>query len=1524
NLHRQVHDPDAGGSSSDGGSAAAAGVVQNDESRIATPSGVRTEANDGTSMASGSAVSSAATKPQTRMLPGLMQEVSNKGVIYTIVRALGVGAQGAARKVLHQYDPDVLMKVVTLFRQYEEIFPASAQLQCAIAVFQGFARANRYLERVHLQAAQARADPSALDVQFLCWARLHRLDSTDDESTDSKMTVAKRVEFELIQQQNQKLTLRVHVLVSDLWTVLQDKNPNLDRLSSLGLQINRLTSTIQGSHDKLLSMAPQSISVMREAARFFIEVANDPRRGRELLLDAEQIEDEQSRLRSAVTETDILLGAIVTDFDISGDGVAILRVSSKVESLGIIMSSNAAALKLLGFHSRELIGHDINTLVPEPIASVHRNFLVKYTEDGEETIVNTSRVYFMQHRAGYVLPASVWVRPAADEWAAVCEEINTPLSFIFFAGVEMGWRVTGVCKKAMAALNVDTQVMRSGSLSASSIIPQLQLSLRRLQDENGALIELQPLVDYADLAHAGQHSARSSDVNHMPSSTPLLLVHARQQVLRMPTLNTLVHIIRFRSASASEARRFRRDQELALAAAAAGGHPSGSGSGGSDAEPPLFSFDSVLPAHATGGGDISLCPIMRKSAAARGVNGIAPPNTVATAAAAKAVAPSGSTPHGLLASGSLDRPDSGGRAARTPITSPLHSVHQSGGGSSNPASCTPSFSVNSGVALHSATSPCTPQSSVGDDTPALPGTPNFGLTSPLHPFASREPSRRFSMEMPGGSRRVMWEQPATVTDAVVSVTDAGAGNAVKALASEQPMVVNAEDSDNEEANSSSLAGASGSSSDGGHGAPRPVLSPVHRPANSRELDTSTSLLAQPLDAKPAGVGAAGVSGAFDASINQPPRLGGMRPSMSVGGAGGGAAGVRASRAGSVDDDQQGGRPGSVHSKGSASSKSSVNDVLRRSVQVRSTRMERSLRLLHQAVLLLVIAVAIMNLTAVFVTSSLLRQLITNMALVSESGQRVQHLQDAMIDVSDQVLSQAGVYTPRAAWAAVLPHTRTAVAEFERLHQELYMQLDVAQADEVELYSRDNLRLEDLVPGTYVSRSNYSATYRNVSFANGGLEFIAKARLFMGLPEAAMLMTNPVVFWLNSNPNAVLLDAATRAVILSDGRSAHQAADICIADLIVIILSLSLLSSIALFIMAPAVCNVQRTKRNVFQVFLHVPSSVIRALRLMSTKRALQLKREQDGFDEDEDTQENAVYGTDAEFMGQQTPNLNRGESGAAAGSETDRGGARPSYNMMRSSSVNVNPLAEDDTGERELKAALNALANRRASVDIPAATSGVEGKYMLHRMTGTPATATPRRRLCGCCRKSPSTVPEMPLGFGRGKRHFQSRSSSGTSTFLVLAWPVLLCFAYYMYVHTRGVDLFWWVCVDSRAATCRCAHACLALPCSGVYFWRHQIVEYSKTARAETLFMTAVGTRVAHAAYTTKQAWAYCDPSWVTQKVAETRATVAFVDTTLVRPPSSRAHRTHTHLAGASLYVHTHMCMCALGCRTSCCTVTQA
>ena len=230
-------------------------------------------------------------------------------------------------------------------------FSTSAIMRLFASHYHGFVKGNKHLERLNLLLARQATDTSQSDVRVWCHSAMLRL-SSDDEVTSatasSKMTVFKRMRFEHLQTQTRQRCLKGHQLITTFWLHLCDKQPDLPKLQSLGRRIIALINETQAMYRELSELAPSNIGVMRSYANFLLEIANDPKRGNELLVDAEQLEEENSKNPQQVDQ-DVMFNLPCT-FDVSGENAGLMQASARPDTAGQILSMNAATLKMFGYN----------------------------------------------------------------------------------------------------------------------------------------------------------------------------------------------------------------------------------------------------------------------------------------------------------------------------------------------------------------------------------------------------------------------------------------------------------------------------------------------------------------------------------------------------------------------------------------------------------------------------------------------------------------------------------------------------------------------------------------------------------------------------------------------------------------------------------------------------------------------------------------------------------------------------------------------------------------------------------------------------------------------------------------------------------------------------------------------------------------------------------------------------------------------------------------------------------------------
>jgi PAS domain S-box-containing protein len=74
--------------------------------------------------------------------------------------------------------------------------------------------------------------------------------------------------------------------------------------------------------------------------------------------------------------------------DAAREDIAIITTAQSGPNVGVITSTNAMALRLLGYAKRELVGQPVSVIIPEPIASVHAEYMKNYIRTGLEVCLS--------------------------------------------------------------------------------------------------------------------------------------------------------------------------------------------------------------------------------------------------------------------------------------------------------------------------------------------------------------------------------------------------------------------------------------------------------------------------------------------------------------------------------------------------------------------------------------------------------------------------------------------------------------------------------------------------------------------------------------------------------------------------------------------------------------------------------------------------------------------------------------------------------------------------------------------------------------------------------------------------------------------------------------------------------------------------------------------------------------------------------------------------------------------------------
>jgi two-component system sensor kinase FixL len=132
-----------------------------------------------------------------------------------------------------------------------------------------------------------------------------------------------------------------------------------------------------------------TISPLRSAAGEILGASTIARDITQRNSDVGQLRDSEARLRSVVES--------------AVDGIIV------IDAAGIVEAFNQGAERLFGYEASEVIGRNVNVLMPSPYREEHDGYLARYLSTGEARIIGIGREVTAQRKDGTTFPVQLSV-----------------------------------------------------------------------------------------------------------------------------------------------------------------------------------------------------------------------------------------------------------------------------------------------------------------------------------------------------------------------------------------------------------------------------------------------------------------------------------------------------------------------------------------------------------------------------------------------------------------------------------------------------------------------------------------------------------------------------------------------------------------------------------------------------------------------------------------------------------------------------------------------------------------------------------------------------------------------------------------------------------------------------------------------------------------------------------------------------------------------------------------------------------
>jgi two-component system, LuxR family, sensor kinase FixL len=233
------------------------------------------------------------------------------------------------------------------------------------------------------------------------------------------------IEFDRLAYLNAILeTLPDAVAIINLQHQLVDLNPA--GLAMIGANV---IADIPG-RSPLSLLSADSVAVFHDCFRAAVTSSN-PNRSERITINSLDGKSRLVEIRMARLNTHegIAAGVVVTGLDISAreesmqavaDGESLLHAILDtvpdalvvIDEGGLITSFSTAAEKLFGYQEADVIGHNVNMLMPSPHRDAHDLYIQRYIQTGEKRIIGIGRVVEGTRRDGTIFPMELSVGEA--------------------------------------------------------------------------------------------------------------------------------------------------------------------------------------------------------------------------------------------------------------------------------------------------------------------------------------------------------------------------------------------------------------------------------------------------------------------------------------------------------------------------------------------------------------------------------------------------------------------------------------------------------------------------------------------------------------------------------------------------------------------------------------------------------------------------------------------------------------------------------------------------------------------------------------------------------------------------------------------------------------------------------------------------------------------------------------------------------------------------------------------------------
>ena len=157
------------------------------------------------------------------------------------------------------------------------------------------------------------------------------------------------------------------------------------------------------------------------------------------------------------------------------DTTVVVHISGNKENSGRILKTNQGLTKVFGYNKTELMGHQVNTLMPSIYAMRHNDFLEKFYRTGHKIVFNNEQTFYGLHRNGFCFCVKIFVKQMPDlqegiQYVGMIKEQRSDHEFILTNSRGV---IDSFSERITSLLNLPASLFKETDINIQILAPEL-------------------------------------------------------------------------------------------------------------------------------------------------------------------------------------------------------------------------------------------------------------------------------------------------------------------------------------------------------------------------------------------------------------------------------------------------------------------------------------------------------------------------------------------------------------------------------------------------------------------------------------------------------------------------------------------------------------------------------------------------------------------------------------------------------------------------------------------------------------------------------------------------------------------------------------------------------------------------------------------------------------------------------------------------------------------------------------------